>query len=397
LSQLSEKIAAEIRLQGAIPFLRFMELALYCPVYGYYEKEEDTIGRRGDFFTNVSVGSVFGELLAGRFAEWMEASPNSKVPSPKSNAQDRIEALRFDGSRAENQPLQIVEAGAHRGALALDILKWMRQRRPALFGRLEYWIVEPSPRRQTWQRETLSEFAAQVRWAGSFQGLRGSQAASSEVSGVRGVIFCNELLDAMPVRRFGWDASRRCWFEWGVALEGERFVWARMPATEAAEHEPALNALGTSLVEVLPDGFTVETCPAAIDWWRRAAECLVEGKLLAIDYGLTDEELFLPERPGGTLRAYRGHRLSPDVLADPGEQDITAHVDFGAMQRAGELAGLITEGLFAQAQFLTPPVETDIAAWIPQRIRQFRTLTHPEHLGRVFRVLIQSRVGAVNS
>jgi SAM-dependent MidA family methyltransferase len=369
-----------------------MELALYCPVYGYYEKEGDTIGRRGDFFTNVSVGSLFGELLAGRFAEWMEGSPKAKVQEPKSNARNQSRR-----TKAENQRWQIVEAGAHRAELALDILKWMRQHRPTLFDRLDYWIVEPSARRQAWQRQALSEFAAHVHWAGGLEELRTSQESSRKGGGVRGVIFCNELLDAMPVRRFGWDARRRCWFEWGVALEGERFVWARMPTAKGAANVPTFDVPGTGLIEVLPDGFVVETCPAAVDWWRRAAECLVEGKLLTIDYGLTQEELFIPERHDGTLRAYRGHRLSPDVLADPGEQDITAHVDFGAMQRAGELAGLRTEGLFIQSQWLTPLVVAEIETWTPERVRQFQTLTHPDHLGRAFRVLIQSRDGEVNS
>ena len=219
-----------------------------------------------------------------------------------------------------------------------------------------------------------------------------------------------------------------------------------MAAPEARQHVCTLNTQVRSLIEVLPDGFTVETCPAAVAWWRRAAECLVQGKLVAIDYGLTDEEVFVPERREGTLRGYRGHRLSHDILADPGEQDITAHVNFGAIQRAGEAAGLSTDALLSQAQFLTPLVErllsfsrrhrdhepkrepsprpsplrraegdlsgadevsevlgatrfmeSQIGEWTSARIRQFQTLTHPEHLGRAFRVLVQSRDGALNS
>src|SRR5205085_2631449 len=102
-----------------------MELALYCPVYGYYEKEADTIGRRGDYYTSVSVGSLFGELLAFQFAEWLEQCGVTKG--------------------AERQT-QIVEAGAHDGKLAADILHWLREYRSELFNRLEYWILEPSAR-----------------------------------------------------------------------------------------------------------------------------------------------------------------------------------------------------------------------------------------------------------
>jgi SAM-dependent MidA family methyltransferase len=383
LSQLIEKIAVEIRKQGAIPFVRFMELALYCPVYGYYEKEGDTIGRRGDFFTNVSVGSLFGELLAARFAEWLEERPKAKVQSPKSNM-----------GRQAGGRVQIVEAGAHRGILALDILTSMRHRRPEVLELLEYWIVEPSARRQEWQRKTLAAISTQVRWA---EDLLELHRAHEGRGGVHGIIFCNELLDAMPTQRLGWDAARRCWFEWGVALDGERFVWTRIPVVQPAEHFAALYEQTAGLAEVLPDGFTVEICPSAAEWWRQAAECLVKGKLLAFDYGLTDEERFIPERKEGTLRSYRRHRFSSDVLADPGEQDITAHVNFSIIQRAGESAGLTTEALLYQSQFLTPLAEKLVAEWTSERRRQFQTLTHPEHLGRVFRVLIQSRPAEVNS
>ena len=358
-------------MQGAIPFVRFMELALYCPVYGYYEKEGDTIGRQGDFFTNVSVGALFGELLAWRFAEWLGESSKS----------------------SRRAKVQIVEAGAHGGRLALDILAWIRQRRPGLLDRLEYWIVEPSARREQWQRKALAEFSNKVIWV---DGLRALQSAHDRSGGVHGLIFCNELLDAMPVRRLVWDASQRGWLEWGVALDRDRFVWKRMPMREAVRQEFGFEQ-AAGLAEVLPDGFTIEISPAAAEWWGQAAGCLAEGKLVAFDYGLTEEELFMPERKDGTLRGYCGHRVSSDVLANPGEQDITAHVDFGIIQRTGESSGLSTDGLFYQSQLLTSLVENVIDEWTPERRRQFQTLTHPEHLGRGFRVLIQSRKPKLSS
>jgi SAM-dependent MidA family methyltransferase len=298
-------------------------------------------------------------------------------------------------------------------------------------------------RRQEWQRKTLEAFSSHVHWASNLDELRDSLKSSRGVTGVRGIIFGNELLDAMPVRRFGWDARRRRWFEWGVTLDGERFVWIRLPPLGATEQVAALNEQVKGLVEFLPNGFTVEICPQAKEWWRRAAELLVEGKLLAIDYGFSEEELFRPERTEGTLRGYHRHRWSPDFLADPGEQDITAHVNFGAIQAVGEAAGLRTDAFISQAQFLTslvgsfvslPRMNRDldpspwpfplrrgeaelsaaaaeksddvgatgsmgsrISEWTPARIRQFQTLTHPGHLGRAFRVLVQSRALKVNS
>jgi SAM-dependent MidA family methyltransferase len=147
---------------------------------------------------------------------------------------------------------------------------------------------------------------------------------------------------------------------------------------------------------VLPDLYTVETSPAAESWWRSAAAVLTHGKLVAIDYGFTDAEVFSPARTRGTLRAYHGHRVSDDLLAHPGEQDLTAHVNFSAIQRAGEAAGLKTETFCTQPQFLTRILEQaydqkTLDQWDAKQTRQFHTLTHPEHLGRAFKVLVQFR------
>ncbi|HVM50270.1 MAG TPA: SAM-dependent methyltransferase [Candidatus Acidoferrum sp.] len=383
MSQVAEKIAKEIEGCGAIPFSRFMELALYCPVCGYYEKEEDTIGRGGDYYTSVSAGRLFGELLGFQFAEWT------------------------DGGGPGGPQIEVVEAGAHRGDLARDILGWMRQRRPGIYARLTYWIVEPSGRRREWQHQTLAAFAGRVLWAGGLgelpaQAKAGGVEQGREVKpgavGARRIIFANELLDALPVHRLGWDAKARIWFEWGVRVEQGRFVWTRLPGDATALAQGAFPAtLSPQLADALPDGFVVEVCPAAHEWWRAAADALGPGKLLTFDYGLTADELLAPERKRGTLRAYRRHQLSDDVLADPGMQDITAHVNFSALQVAGEAAGLRTEAFQSQEQFLTHVAGkawqegSSFGEWTARSTRQFQTLTHPEHLGRAFRVLVQAR------
>jgi len=157
LNEVAKRIANEIAVRGAISFARFMDLALYCPILGYYEKKKDSTGRRGDFFTSVSVGSLFGELLAYQFAEWIEQSL-VQVPKTRIQPEDSV---------------HIVEAGAHDGCLAKDILTWLRQWRPALFDQLTYLIVEPSSRRQQWQRELLEEFSVLVIWIGDLQELSG--------------------------------------------------------------------------------------------------------------------------------------------------------------------------------------------------------------------------------
>jgi SAM-dependent MidA family methyltransferase len=149
-------------------------------------------------------------------------------------------------------------------------------------------------------------------------------------------------------------------------------------------------------LDVLPDNYTVEASPAAENWWREAADILAHGKLLAIDYGHGADGLFSPARMRGTLRAYFRHHVSDDLLANVGEQDLTAHVNFSAIQSAGEAAGLATESFTTQPQFLTQILgaamkEKSFGEWTPRRTRQFQTLTHPEHLGRAFRVLVQSK------
>ena len=384
---LSQIIRSEIIAGGVLSFARFMELALYCPVHGYYETQNDNVGQRGDFYTSVSTGELFGELLAFQFAGW------------------------FDELKIQNEKLKIVEAGAHDGRLAKDILTWLQSNRPPLFEQIEYLILEPSAGRQQWQQQTLKDFQ-NVRWhdaqlstlpptlSATARPRRNEVKAGN--SQLNGVFFSNELLDAMPVHRHGWDAKNKKWFEWGVAVEGEKFVWEKIQKSEvrsqnSEEDLPAsIRHLPPSLLDVLPDGYTLETSPAAENWWRAAADMMAHGKLLAIDYGHGADELFSPARTRGTLRAYHRHHISDDLLANVGEQDLTAHVNFSAIQKAGEAAGLTTDSFTTQPQFLTQILsaalnDKSFGEWTTQRTRQFQTLTHPEHLGRAFRVLVQSR------
>jgi SAM-dependent MidA family methyltransferase len=371
---LIELIRREIAASGVLPFARFMELALDCPNYGYYQAKKDNPGRRGDFFTSVSVGELFGQLLAFQFAAWLEELNSSPV--------------------TRHSSLCLIEAGAHDGTLANDILNWLQSNRPKLFEEIQYGILEPSPARQEWQQEKLAKFGTTVRWFSDFENLK----LKTQNSKLNGVVFSNELLDAMPVHRFGWDAAAKKWFEWGVALKGDKFVWAKIPNSQFpisnSELPSSIFHLPSSLSDVLPDGYTVEISPAAENWWREAAGVLEHGRLMTIDYGLTADELFSPSRRRGTLRAYFRHHIADDILANPGEQDITAHVNFPAIQTAGESAGLTTESFSTQAQFLTRILEKaakdkSFGDWNAARTRQFQTLTHPEHLGRAFRVLIQ--------
>lgn len=365
MKKLFEVIRCEAAKQDVLPFSRFMELALYHPESGYYERQKDALGQQGDFYTSVTAGELFGQLLAFQFAEWLNGL---KALNPRLST------------------LNLIEAGAHDGKLANDILTWLKSNRPALFEHIEYLILEPSPRRREWQRETLKNFS-NVRWLESQLSTLNSQFS--------GIIFSNELLDAFPVQRFGWNRANKTWFEWGVTVEGEKFVWAKIQKS-GSDLPSSLFPLPSALLEVLPDNYTIETSPAAENWWRTAANALAHGRLLTLDYGLTAQELFSPSRTNGTVRGYFNHHLADDVLANIGQQDLTAHVNFSAIQAAGEAAGLTTESFQTQPQFLTQILEKAMkqnvfSNWNGRQTRQFQTLTHPEHLGRAFRVLVQSR------
>ena len=357
---------------GVIPFAQFMTTALYEPDLGYYERTPSVVGRRGDFQTSVTVGPLFGELLAFQCAAWLESA--GMVPATGT--------------------LHLVETGAHDGRLMADLLGWLRTWRTQLFARLQPWILEPSPRRREWQRETLGRAGFQIEWAADPAEL------GRRTGGVSGVLYSNELLDAFPVHCLAWSATRSRWEELGVAREEERWVWRRMPEQSVTAATPDLHRLSelpAELLSVLPDGFRVEVCPAAADWWRAMAGILRSGVHLALDYGFPDDTALRPEHPQGTLRGYRAHRVSVDVLELPGEQDLTAQVDFGVIASMGAAAGLRTIAREPQRRWLTRifeatlNAETGFPEWDAPRVRQFQTLTHPEHLGRRFQVLAQSR------
>jgi SAM-dependent MidA family methyltransferase len=351
-------IGDEVRRSGTISFARFMELALYAPGLGYYERQRE-IGRRGDFYTSVSVGPLLGELLAFQFAQWLDGS----------------------------DPVQIVEAGPHQGTLAADILGWMQRRQPELFPHLEYCLVESSATHRAWQEKNLQPWLAKIKWLTDIGELGGDS--------TQRIIFSNEFLDATPVHSVAWNAAAKKWEERRVGLENSGFIWQQ--SALAPELESFLPPLESALADVLPNGFTIEISPAAISWWEKAAAALTHGKLLTFDYGFTANEWLRPEHNNGTLRTFSRHHAGGNVLENPGESDLTAHVNFSAIQTVGESAGLITDGLFGQEKFLTQilaqieAAPETFEAWTPPRTRQFQTLTHPDHLGRAFRVLIQSR------
>jgi SAM-dependent MidA family methyltransferase len=347
---LVELIAATIRRRGPVTFAWFMEQALYHPEFGYYSSGRCAIGRHGDYFTNVSVGPLFGRMLAAQFAEMWDVlgRPGDFV---------------------------IVEQGAHHGDFARDVLEAAQAKSPEFFAALRYRIIEPFPVLRQRQAETLSGFAGKAAWGKSL----------ADLEPFSGVHFSNELIDAMPVHLL--KRTQGKWEEKLVATSGDGFIFMSAPIADETlrrhvEHLP------TSL----PDDYLIEANLAASDWIRQVSEKLVRGYFLGVDYGYASEKRYAPERSGGSLQCYAQHRVLDSPLFEIGHADITAHVDWTSMAERAEQHGLSVAGFADQHHFFTGLIselmreEFGPHASASTR-RKLQTLLHPEFLGTSFQFL----------
>ncbi len=345
------RILAEISAEGPLTFARFMDLALYDPVVGYYASGRGKIGKRGDFFTNVSVGSAFGRILAGQVREmWCRLGRPGRF--------------------------SLVEQGANDGQLAVDILSAMDEETlPAI----EYWIVEPFPILRRLQEQTLKAFGATVHWAEDLDALPVFD----------GVHLSNELVDALPFHLV--RSKGREWEELRVAAREDRLVF------EVGEPEKRLAAQ----VRALPPrakGTIAELRPAALAWIHKIASRLRNGFVLVIDYGFSREKLLSPYRTEGTFSCYRAHRRDARPLDEPGEKDITAHVDFTALAGSAVDAGFRIEGyadqhhyLVGASQDLLKELDRPPDSDSQKTLRSLQTLLHPESMGTQYHYLALSK------
>ena len=340
-----------IRSEGPISFARFMEQALYHPAHGYYSSGRCTIGRRGDYFTSVSVGPLFGEMLAAQFAEiWRRLGcPNDFV---------------------------IVEQGAHHGEFATDVLETLRDSSPELFATLRYRIVEPFPVLRQRQQGVLRQFAGTTEWSASLE----------EMEPFSGVHFSNELVDAMPVHLIvaAGAPERREWHERLVERTSCGFTFVHQSISD-----PRLQ-IEVAKIPPPPEGpYETEINLAALDWIDALAPKLVRGVVLVADYGFPRHDFYAPGRRTGTLQCYSGHRLLPSPLEDVGDSDITAHVEWTNLAERAERRGLHLGGFTDQHHFLTGLLSSypDLASAGAEKSRALQTLLHPEFLGTKFQFL----------
>lgn len=355
---LAARLQHRIREIGPLRFDEFMEAALYDPDGGYYASDAGRTGKQGDFFTNVSVGPVFGRLLAAQFAEMWNLL-------------------------GRPDDFTLVEQGASDGRLLADILSALARDHPEFSPRAI--VVEPQPVLRATQERTLQPWDGRVTWL----------AHEDQVPSFTGVFYANELLDAFPVRLFVRDGPR--WLERHVSFERDHFVFTETEL--AASAVPA--AVRSLPLPESPELFQVEFAPSLEPWMQSVASGLRHGWILLIDYGHPASVRWLPQRAPGTLAAYREHRRQEDPLADPGTQDLTHHIDFSGVARAGLHAGLELAGFADQHHVLAAlaarvfPGMRDggLSAEEAREMRALRHLLHPETMGTAFKFLGLSRGG----
>jgi NADH dehydrogenase [ubiquinone] 1 alpha subcomplex assembly factor 7 len=300
MSPLEVELRAMISASGPIPVSRYMALCLSHPEHGYYTNR-DPFGRAGDFVTAPEISQMFGELVGLWAAEvWRQ------MGSPPA--------------------VRLIELGPGRGTMMADALRAARAL-PAFRSALSVHLVETSPALERRQRETLAACGVPITW----------HRALAEVPAGAAIIFANEFFDALPVHQAVRGAQG--WHERVVGLDHEgRLAFAFSPVLSPIAH--------------MPQRLDATAAPGAIFEWRcaeairaLAARVARNGAALIIDYGHTESGL------GDTLQAVRGHRFA-DVLAEPGEADLTAHVDFAALRADAERAGTHVYGSIEQGLFL---------------------------------------------
>lgn len=357
-ARLTARIAERIRAAGGwINFADYMQLALYEPGLGYYSAGAVKFGEAGDFVTAPEISPLFSRCLAQQLAPLLRDWPAA----------------------------DILEPGAGNGTLAADMLCELAGLK-ALPRR--YRILETSAALRAAQAERVSslpaELAERVEWLDTWP------------AALRGVVIANEVVDALPVRRFqiGMDGIG----EWGVELAGGALRECLRPG-DAAFTASVLSRLGAP-ADYGP-GYCSELPEQAPAWLASLAEVLEDGLIVLFDYGFSRPEYYLPERASGTLRCYYRHRAHEDPLFWPGLQDLTAWVDFSALAERAVASGLQVAGYTTQAQFLLAGgidrLVTAASAAAADAAAQarlaggLRTLLLPGEMGDAVKVLVMRR------
>jgi len=371
---LRARILDLIRREGAIPFSRYMSMCLYEPELGYYMRPREQFGKEGDFYTSSDVHALFGRLLCRQFVEFWQALGAPGV-------------------------LDLVELGPGRGLFARDVLDWAGKKHPEFLRALRYRLVETSPWLRRRQEERLADFIAegQVKIGSDFS-------ACLAECGDSLIVFGNEFFDALPVEVLTGDGELRIGVG-GIATEGTHLAENMSTFSEetVSPRPEVLEYVDRHSVHPGPKE-RVEVALEAQRWMRRIAQAFAgtsarRGFAVFIDYGYTRQQQ-LAGRHRDTLMTYRRHRAGENPYQAPGEQDITAHVNFTALEAVARSEGLDSLALLTQAQFLmgigepTQFAEAFEDCRLPQErakvALQLKHLVTPAGIGEIFHVLVLS-------
>ncbi len=354
-------LVERVQAAGRITFAEYMAACLYEPGLGYYTSPGRKVGLEGDFYTSITVHGSYGRVLAREIAACWQ-------------------------SMGCPDEFTLVEVGAGHGRLACDIMDFLAEHRSDCYAATKMVLVEKEPSLAEVQARLLSNHTERLSW------LQPDKLADFSF---KGVLYSNELLDAMPVHRviMSGDGLKEIY----VTHDGEQF--------QDVADQPSTPALAEYLEKYglpLHPGQETEVSLAGLAWFDQVAAALQQGFIITVDYGWPKADLYAPERNLGTLLCYYQHTVEDNPYHRQGQQDITSHINFSALMERGEELGLKTVWFGEQASFL-------LSAGIVEEIQQIeasdlsdkeklksrltiKRLIMPEGgMGNTFRVLVQSK------
>jgi SAM-dependent MidA family methyltransferase len=365
--ELIQKIGLEISQAGPLSFARFMELALYDPSHGYYmtqavgqdQSSRERIGWEGDFYTAPELSPILAKTLVRQ-------------------------VLEIDGQLGHPDPFIFVEMGGGNGTFATDFLQHCQAVSPDFLNRLYYHLVERSPYLRSLQESRIRE--AMRTWGDKHLTWK-SSVKQLDRDSVTGVMFSNELVDAFPVHRVRYDNHHLQ--EILVDYKGGQFVERLGPLSS-----PKLAEYGHRHSVVLKEGQTSELHLAAEQWMTQVARVLHQGMLVTVDYGHTGSDYYAADRKDGTLVCYHQHAVSTNPYTRVGEQDMTAHVNFSALAKAGKECEVLPVGFTTLAHWLMGLGVEEMVEDQEQEstdVQALSQLLRPHGMGTTYKVLVQRK------
>lgn len=353
-----EKVLSEMitsSRQKRISYHDYMEAVLYTPILGYYMREKEKIGINGDFYTSSNIGDVFGRTLARWFVFLIKES---------------------------GLPPNIVEIGAGNGKLAYDILGYIKEEEPVLWEGFTYILVDSSPYHRDLQQRRIQS-CKQVIFAATLE----------ECPQINGILFSNELFDALPVHII--EKNKGKLVEIFIAYNEEKLVEIKEPL-ESHQIVSYLEKHNISLNE----NQRYEVPLKMVKEYENIASHLQSGILVTIDYGYTEQEWKKAAHHQGSLRGFFQHKMVETILEHPGEMDLTTHIHFDTLINLGKNMNVSTRGLLRQNEFLQSGgileelkdhADTNPFSELAKRNRAIRNLIIPGGHSEYYRVLLQTK------